>query len=83
MFMGAFRMNGFGQRKFLNDGTFVHSVIDEQIDNLGYKLESTVTNDCSEISLDITIPKIYSIEALPEGEVLNLFCKGENSINID
>ena len=83
MFMGAFRMNGFGQRKFLNDGTFVYSVVDEQIDNLGYKLESTVTNDCSEIFLDITIPEINPIEALPEGEVLNLFCKGKKSKNVD
>ena len=80
--MGAFRMNGYGQRKFLNDGTFVSSVIDEQIDNWGYKSKSTVTNDCSEISLDMIDPKIYPIETLPEGEVLNLFCKG-NKYNLN
>ena len=77
MFMGAFRMNGFGQRKFLNDGSFVSSRIDQEINNWGYKSEITVRHSCSEISCDLISPKLYEIEVLPEGEVLNLFCIGD------
>ena len=77
MFMGAFRMNGFGQRKFLNDGSFVSSRIDQEINNWGYKSEITVTDSCSEVSCDLISPKLYEIESLPQGEVLNLFCIGD------
>ena len=76
MFMGAFRMNGYGQRKFLNDGSFVSTIIDQQIDNWGYKSELTVTNSCSEISCDVISPKLYEIESLPLREHVHLFCKG-------
>ena len=70
-------MNGFGERKFLNDGSFVSSTIDQLIDKSDPK--EIVTNNCTEISCDVISPRISPIENLPPGENLSLFCIGKQN----
>ena len=40
---GIYRMNGFGQRKFLNDGTFIADLVDEHLKSTSSKEEENCT----------------------------------------
>jgi hypothetical protein len=69
--MGAYIMNGYGQRKFLSDGGFAYSAIDTAIVGAYDK-----TKMCTQISCDVKIANLAEAISPPDSSELPLFCQG-------
>ena len=72
-------MNGFGQRKFLNDGTFVADLIDEPLKSNSNKEE----RNCTKIGCDVEPLVVESVESVPSGYEINPMCLADRKFGSD